>query len=111
MRIGDVEFRVTMRVDRCAVTLCDPDTVAKAKEPIRTLARRRAWAGKTWFGIRLVPLTPGRIEAGATVSPARSLGAVFFLARGERAREIAVSGGAGDHGDVGSVLRELWPVS
>jgi uncharacterized protein YcbX len=81
VRIGDVEFRVTMRVDRCAVTLYDPATVARAKEPIRTLARRRAWAGKTWFGIRLVPLTPGRIEVGATVSPARSLGTVFSCPR------------------------------
>lgn len=69
VRIGDNEFRVTERVDRCAVTLYDPATIARAKEPIRTLARRRAWSGKTWFGIRLVPLAPGRVEVGSPVLP------------------------------------------
>jgi uncharacterized protein len=70
VRIGDIDFRVTERCDRCAVTLYDPATLAKAKEPIRTLARHRAWDGKTWFGIRLVPLAPGRIQTGAPVLPA-----------------------------------------
>jgi uncharacterized protein len=71
VRIGEIDFRVTERCDRCAVTLYDPATIAKAKEPIRTLARRRAWNGKTWFGIRLVPLAAGHIELG---SPVRKLG-------------------------------------
>ena len=69
VRIGEIDFRVTERCDRCAVTLYDPTTIAKAKEPIRTLARHRAWGGKTWFGIRLVPLAPGRIELGSPVIP------------------------------------------
>jgi hypothetical protein len=72
VRIGEIDFRVTERCDRCAVTLYDPATVAKAKEPIRTLARRRAWAGKTWFGIRLVPLAPGCLEIGSPVVPVRA---------------------------------------
>jgi uncharacterized protein len=69
VRIGEVDFRVTERCDRCAVTLYDPATVAKAREPIRTLARRRSWQGKTWFGIRLAPRAPGRVEIGAPVVP------------------------------------------
>ena len=69
VRIGDVDFRVSERCDRCAVTLYDPVTLAKAKEPIRSLARRRAWDGKTWFGIRLVPLAPGQVKLGDAVVP------------------------------------------
>ena len=69
VRIGGIDFRVTERCDRCAVTLYDPATIAKAKEPIRTLARRRSWGGKTWFGIRMAPLAPGRIELGSPVVP------------------------------------------
>jgi len=69
VRIGELEFRVSERCDRCAVTLYDPATLAKAKEPIRTLARRRSWGGKTWFGIRLVPLTTGALALGAPVVP------------------------------------------
>lgn len=69
VRIGELDFRVSELCDRCAVTLYDPATLAKAKEPIRTLARRRAWGGKAWFGIRLVPLGRGRLEVGADVVP------------------------------------------
>ena len=69
VRIGEIDFRVSERCDRCAVTLYDPASIAKSKEPIRTLARRRSWNGKTWFGIRLVPLTAGRIEAASPVLP------------------------------------------
>lgn len=69
VRIGEIDFRVSERCDRCAVTLYDPVTIAKAKEPIRTLARRRNWDGKTWFGIRLVPLAPGNLKLGEAVVP------------------------------------------
>ena len=37
----------------------DPDTAVKGKEPIATLARHRSWDGATWFGMNLVPDTPG----------------------------------------------------
>ncbi|GII54628.1 molybdenum cofactor biosysynthesis protein [Planotetraspora thailandica] len=55
VRIGEVDFRVSERCDRCAVTTIDPETQVKGKEPLRTLARHRRWDGKTWFGVRLVP--------------------------------------------------------
>jgi uncharacterized protein YcbX len=67
IRIGEVAFRVSELCDRCAVTTIDPVTLAKGKEPIRTLAKHRRWDGKTWFGIRLVPRNPGRLRLGAPV--------------------------------------------
>lgn len=68
VRIGDVDFRTTMVCDRCVMTTIDPVTLAGGKEPIRTLARHRRWDGRTWFGIRLVPLTPGEISIGDAVT-------------------------------------------
>jgi hypothetical protein len=41
------------------MTSVDPDTAAKGKEPIATLARHRRWDGATWFGMSLIPDTPG----------------------------------------------------
>ena len=65
--IGDVTFRTTMICDRCVMTTIDPITLAGGKEPIRTLARHRRWEGKTWFGIRLVPLQVGKVKLGDPV--------------------------------------------
>jgi uncharacterized protein YcbX len=60
VRVGDTAYRVSELCDRCALTLVDAVTLATDKEPIRTLARHRAWDGSTWFGVRLVPeLPPG----------------------------------------------------
>lgn len=56
VRIGDVEFRVEGCCDRCVMTTIDPETLVRGKEPIRTLARHRRREGKTWFGVRLVPV-------------------------------------------------------
>ncbi len=49
------------------MTTIDPVTLASGKEPIRTLARHRRWDGRTWFGIRLVPLGIGTIRVGDLV--------------------------------------------
>ncbi len=59
VRIGDVAFRAVKGCDRCVLTTIDPDTAAPGKEPIATLARIRRWDGKVWFGINLIPDTPG----------------------------------------------------
>ena len=56
-----------MLCDRCVMTTIDPVTLAGGKEPIRTLARHRRWAGKTWFGIRLAPRSTGVISVGDQV--------------------------------------------
>ncbi len=71
VRIGDVDFRVSELCDRCFVTLWDPDTRERGKEPLRTLARHHRWDGKTWFGIRLVPKNPGELTIGDKVTPTR----------------------------------------
>ncbi len=59
IRIGAAVFRAVKGCDRCVLTLVDPDTAIKGKEPIATLARHRRWDGATWFGMSLVPDTPG----------------------------------------------------
>jgi uncharacterized protein len=59
IRIGVAEFRAVKGCARCVLTTIDPDTAARAKEPIASLARIRRWDGKTWFGVNLIPDTPG----------------------------------------------------
>ncbi len=59
VRIGEVVFRAVKGCARCVMTTLDPETAARGKEPIATLARIRRWDGGTWFGINLVPDTPG----------------------------------------------------
>ncbi|WP_375476701.1 MOSC domain-containing protein [uncultured Jatrophihabitans sp.] len=61
VRIGAATFRAVKGCDRCVMTTIDPDTAAKGKEPIATLARHRRWDGKTWFGMNLLPDTPGAV--------------------------------------------------
>ena len=68
VRIGSVEFRFGEHCDRCVLTTIDPETRVAGKEPLRTLAEHRRWAGKTWFGIRIIPLTTGSIRVGDPVT-------------------------------------------
>ncbi len=68
IRIGDVPYRFAEHCDRCMVTTIDPVTLAHGKEPIRTLARHRRWEGKTWFGIRIIPLATGKVSVGDEVT-------------------------------------------
>lgn len=70
VRIGDVQFRAARGIDRCSMTLVDPTSLAKDKEPIRTLSRHRKWDGKTWFCHHLIPDTEGTIALGDPVVPA-----------------------------------------
>lgn len=66
--VGGVPFRFTERCDRCAVTTIDPVGLAHGKEPIRSLARHRREDGKTWFGVRILPLATGTISVGDRVT-------------------------------------------
>ncbi|NUP68524.1 MAG: MOSC domain-containing protein [Nonomuraea sp.] len=68
LRVGEVEFRVTKGCDRCVLTTIDTETYTKGKEPIRTLSKHRKRDGKVWFGINLIPDTPGRIAVGDSVT-------------------------------------------
>ena len=63
LRIGDAVFRAVKGCDRCAIPTTDEDTAVRRKEPTYTLARHRRWDGAVWFGMNLVPETPGRDPA------------------------------------------------
>jgi uncharacterized protein len=67
LRIGGVAFHVQGLCDRCVFTTINPDTLVKGAEPIRTLARRRRWRGKVWFGVWLTPDEPGVVAVGDPV--------------------------------------------
>ena len=68
LRIGEAVFRAVKGCDRCVLTLVDPETARRGKEPIATLSRHRRWNGKTWFGMNLIPDTPGAaIDVGDEV--------------------------------------------
>ncbi|WP_084957859.1 MOSC domain-containing protein [Thermoactinospora rubra] len=69
VRVGEVDFRVVKPCDRCVLTTIDARTLAKGKEPIRTLSRHRRWDGKVWFGMNLIPDGTGRISIGDPVIP------------------------------------------
>lgn len=74
VELGQVRFRVSGVCDRCVMTTIDPVTLARGKEPIRTLSKHRKWDGKTWFGIWLVPVLDASssdvIAVGDEVRPA-----------------------------------------
>lgn len=59
VRIGDAVFRCVKGCDRCVLTLVDPETARKGKEPIHSLAKHRRFDGATWFGMDLITDTPG----------------------------------------------------
>jgi len=59
VRVGEAEFRVVKGCDRCAIPTTDETTAVRRKEPTFTLARHRRWDGAVWFGMNLVPVTPG----------------------------------------------------
>ncbi|BDZ55364.1 molybdenum cofactor biosynthesis protein [Agromyces marinus] len=70
VRIGGVRFRFGEVCDRCVMTTIDPTSLARGKDPIRTLAKHRRWDGKTWFGVRLIP----ELEDGAATAPRLAVG-------------------------------------
>jgi len=74
IRIGDAVFRAVKGCARCVITTIDPDTAVREKEPIASLARIRRWDGATWFGVNLVPDTPGAtIQVGDDVEVLESV--------------------------------------
>lgn len=73
LRVGDVELEVAKPVGRCVMTTIDPQSLATAKEPLRTLARHRRPQRETLFAVHLIPRTRGDIHVGDPVT-ARSAG-------------------------------------
>ncbi|MFF3615564.1 MOSC domain-containing protein [Streptomyces sp. NPDC002580] len=66
--IGEVTFRVAKMSGRCVVTTTDQETAGRGKEPLRTLARHRRFAGKLVFGQNLVPESRGTLRVGDPVT-------------------------------------------
>lgn len=66
--VGDVEMRFAEHCDRCVLPTIDPVTLVSSKEPTKTLASRRQWDSSLFFGIRLIPVTPGIVRVGDPVS-------------------------------------------
>lgn len=90
IRIGAVEFIVAGACDRCVVTTLDPVTgIARSdREPLTTLARiRRAADGNVYFGQFLVPLHPGRVHAGDTLTVLETSAPKIFLPAGALKRK------------------------
>lgn len=59
VRIGEAVFRVVKGCDRCIMTITDPDTAERGKEPLASLAKHRRWDGSSWFAMNLIPDNPG----------------------------------------------------
>lgn len=59
VRIGAATFRAAKACERCVLTLIDPETASKTKEPLYSLARHRRWDHKTWFAVNLLSDSPG----------------------------------------------------
>lgn len=74
IRIGSASFRVVKGCARCVMTMIDPVAATKTKEPIATLAKYRRWDGETWFGMNIIPDTPGvEIAVGDAVEVLESV--------------------------------------
>jgi uncharacterized protein YcbX len=70
IRIGDTELGYAKLAIRCAVTMVEQDTGAKAgPEPLRTLADyRRATEGGVAYGTKYAVLRPGKLSVGDAVN-------------------------------------------
>ena len=67
IRIGDVELAVVKPCARCEVTTIDKETLARSKEPLKTLGKYRKHALGAIFGQNVIPLDGGSIRLGMTV--------------------------------------------
>lgn len=67
IRIGEVELAVVKPCARCLVTTIDKETLARSKEPLKTLAAYRRHPSGVIFGQNAIPLNEGRLETGAPV--------------------------------------------
>lgn len=67
IRIGDVEMAIVKPCPRCVVTTIDKETLAKNKEPLKTLSGYRNHELGAIFGMNTIPLNEGKIETGMKV--------------------------------------------
>jgi uncharacterized protein YcbX len=67
IRIGDIEMALVKPCPRCVVTTIDKETLAKSKEPLKTLESYRRHELGAIFGMNVIPLNSGRLELGMNV--------------------------------------------
>lgn len=67
IRIGDVGMALVKPCPRCVVTTIDKETLAKSKEPLKTLNSFRNHELGAIFGMNTIPLNTGKIEIGMEV--------------------------------------------
>ncbi|GAB1471911.1 MOSC domain-containing protein [Chloroflexota bacterium] len=67
IRIGEVEMALVKPCARCVVTTFDKETLAKSKEPLKTLGIYRKHELGAIFGMNTIPLNEGEIEIGMEV--------------------------------------------
>ncbi|HWK03833.1 MAG TPA: MOSC N-terminal beta barrel domain-containing protein [Puia sp.] len=62
--IGDITFFGVKRCARCIITTIDQDTIARSKEPLRTLNEYRKMNNKIYFGQNLLFQGTGALSIG-----------------------------------------------
>lgn len=67
IRIGEIDFDVVKPCARCVVTTTDQETLARGKEPLRTLSSYRTVRGKVMFGQNLIHGGAGVLRVGDAV--------------------------------------------
>ncbi|HNC88832.1 MAG TPA: MOSC domain-containing protein [Anaerolineales bacterium] len=67
IRIGGVEMALVKPCARCVVTTIDKDTLAKSKEPLKTLSSYRMQELGAIFGVNVIPLNEGVVKVGMSV--------------------------------------------
>ncbi|MBI2332741.1 MAG: MOSC domain-containing protein [Chloroflexi bacterium] len=67
IRIGGVEMALVKPCPRCVVTTIDKETLAKSKEPLKTLEKFRRHELGAIFGMNTIPLNEGNVEVGMSV--------------------------------------------
>lgn len=67
IRIGEITFRVVKPCSRCVITTIDPETAARGKEPLATLAKYRRRGKDVMFGQNLIHDGLGTLRLGDSV--------------------------------------------
>lgn len=67
IRIGEIEIALVKPCARCVVTTIDKETLAKSKEPLKTLESYRKHPLGAIFGMNAIPLNTGRLALGMNV--------------------------------------------
>lgn len=66
--VGDIRFSGVKLCARCAIPTINQQTLAKSKEPLKTLATYRTIENNIWFGQNVLYDRPGEISVGDEVS-------------------------------------------